>query len=163
MGHSDVIDQRWAMSTESIELRQIKLLSDEIMPLVFEAESEGHRFVRRLRDEWNSGVNRFQGTGEFLLSAHLGGCLVAVGGLNHDLYSSTEGVGRLRHVYVSSGARRQGVGTMLVKRIMESAAQTFSTLRLRTTTTDAAAFYERLGFQSTKEETATHIIKLRAS
>jgi hypothetical protein len=52
---------------------------------------------------------------------------------------------------------------MLVKRVMNGAAQTFSTLRLRTTTTEAAAFYERLGFLAINEENATHVIRLGAS
>jgi hypothetical protein len=46
---------------------------------------------------------------------------------------------------------------------MNEAARTFATLRLRTTTAEAAAFYERLGFLATNEENATHIIGLGAS
>jgi N-acetylglutamate synthase-like GNAT family acetyltransferase len=151
------------MGIASTELRRVELLGEEIAPLVMEAERGGHRFMRRLQDEWNSGENRFEAFGEFLLSAHIDGRLVAVGGVNIDPYSSVQGVGRLRHVYVSSDARRLGVGTMLVKRVMNGAAQTFSTLRLRTTTTEAAAFYERLGFLAINEENATHVIRLGAS
>ena len=144
-----------------VELRQITLLGDEVMPLVIEAESQGHRFMRRLVDDWVSGANRFQKTGEFLLSACIEGRLVAVGGLNNDPYALIEHVGRLRHVYVLDTARRLGIGTLLVKRIMEDAAESFSMLRLRTKTTDAAEFYERLGFQKTSEQSATHVIRLK--
>ncbi|NIJ08134.1 N-acetylglutamate synthase-like GNAT family acetyltransferase [Sphingomonas vulcanisoli] len=146
----------------SIELREIKLLSNEITPLVIEAESEGHRFVRRLQDDWDEGKNRFQGTGEFLLSVYLDGTLTALGGLNKDPYLNTEGIGRLRHVYVSPSVRHQGIGGLLVNRIIEQAAQTFLILRLRTTTTGAATFYEKLGFERTNEDAATHILHLRA-
>lgn len=151
------------MSIVSTELRRVTLLGEEIAPLVIEAEREGHRFVRRLQHEWNSGENRFEALGEFLLSAYIDGRLVAIGGLNIDPYSSAASVGRLRHVYVSSVARRLGVGTLLIKRVMNEAARTFATLRLRTTTTEAAAFYERLGFLATNEEHATHIIELGAA
>lgn len=163
MANGEVSDRLRTMNLDAIELRRIDLLGDEITPLVIEAESEGHRFMRRLRDEWDSGENRFQRSGEFLLSAVVDRRLMAVGGLNSDPYSSAADVGRLRHVYVSSDARRLGVGTILVSRIMECAAQTFSTLRLRTTTADAAAFYERLGFVAINEEAATHVITLHAS
>ncbi|WP_165912074.1 GNAT family N-acetyltransferase [Novosphingobium sp. PhB165] len=141
----------------------MKALGDEMAPLVIEAESEGHRSMRRLRDEWSSGANRFQGAGEFLLAAYAGGKLIAVGGLNIDPYSSALGIGRIRHVYVCSQARRRGVGTMLVKHIIVGAGRRFSTLRLRTTTAEAAAFYERLGFHGCNEEAATHILELGAT
>jgi GNAT superfamily N-acetyltransferase len=163
MCHGEIIKERQAMSIVSTELRRVTLLGEEIAPLVIEAESEGHRFVRRLQHEWNSGENRFEALGEFLMSAYIDDRLVAIGGLNIDPYSSAAGVGRLRHVYVSSVARRLGVGTQLVKRVMNEAARTFATLRLRTTTIEAAAFYERLGFLAVNEENATHIIRLGAS
>lgn len=145
---------------KTIELRRIDILDDTVTPLVIEAEREGHHFMRRLQDEWHSGANRFQGRGEFLLSAYIEGRLVAVGGLNTDPYVPTEGIGRLRHVYVARSARRLGIGAVLVRRIMNDAARTFSVLRLRTTTAEAATFYEELGFQRTSEPAATHIIKL---
>lgn len=143
-----------------MELRRIDTLDDAIAPLVIEAAGEGFRFMRRLEDEWQSGANRFQSAGEFMLGAHADGRLIAVGGLNVDPYAAAEGIGRVRHVYVARDARRSGVGAMLVRRIMADATPTFSVLRLRTDTAEAAAFYERLGFQPTTEPAATHIIAL---
>ncbi len=154
-------DFQKSICMKHVEMRQVTLLDEEVMPLVMEAESQGHRFMRRLLDDWESGANRFQKAGEFLLSAHIEGRLVAVGGLNNDPYALIGHVGRLRHVYVLDTARRLGIGTLLVKRIMEDAAESFSTLRLRTKTTEAAEFYERLGFQKTSEQTATHVIGLK--
>ncbi|QKS01643.1 GNAT family N-acetyltransferase [Sphingomonas sp. CL5.1] len=150
------------MIANSTQLRQITSLHDGILPLSAEAEGEGHRFMRRLQDEWNSGTNRFAGHGECLLGAYVDGHIVAIGGLNKDPYIPAATVGRLRHVYVSSSARRQRIGTILVKHIADKASRTFTTLRLRTTTTEAAAFYERLGFRRTDEEAATHVLDLRA-
>jgi len=151
------------MSVKPIALRRIEMPGIDITALVTEAERDGHRFMRRLQDEWESGANRFQHAGEFLLAAILDGRPIAVGGLNRDPYSSADDVGRLRHVYVAVEARRLGVGAMLVESIINRAARSFSTLRLRTATAEAAAFYERLGFQRTGEEAATHIMRLRVS
>lgn len=159
----EVSYQRWHHDMGPIELRQIELLDDTITPLVIEAESEGHRFMRRLQDEWHSGGNRFQGQGELLLGAYVNEQLMAIGGLNKDPYAFAENVGRLRHVYVARAVRGSGIGAILVRRIMDDAARSFSVLRLRTTTAEAATFYERLGFERTSEAAATHIIRLGAS
>lgn len=144
----------------AIELRRVGMLGDEIAPLVAEADGEGFRFVRRLRDEWRLGAKRFDGDGELLLAAYRAGELVAVGGLTIDPYTAAPGVGRVRHVYVLRSARRSGVGETLVRRIMDEASRTFTALRLRTTTAEGAAFYEQLGFLRTTEPAATHVIAL---
>ena len=149
------------MTFDAIELRRVTLLDAEIVPLVVEAEGDSHRFLRRLLDEWNSGTNRFAGDGELLLSAHVDDRLVAIGGLNRDPYVAAHGVARLRHVYVSSNARRLGVGSVLVKRLIEDARENFDVMRLRTMTAEAAAFYERLGFQRADGEAVTHVLSLR--
>ena len=93
-----------------------------------------------------------------MLGAYLDNRLVAVGGVNKDPYVPAIGVGRLRHVYVMRDARRLHVGTGLVRRIIGDAETVFSTLRLRTDTAAASAFYESLGFRETCEDSATHII-----
>ncbi len=151
------------MSIEGIELRHITSLSDEILPLVIEAEGQGHQSMRRLQDGWIAGMNRFQGPGEFLLGLYGDERLMAVGGLNTAPYSASSGISRLRHVYVIASARRTGIGTRLVASIMEAAAQSFSIMRLRTKTAEAAAFYETLGFLPTTEGAATHTIRFHAT
>ena len=148
------------MDQDKIEIRPVNSMGEEIVPLIVEADGEGHRFMHRLSDEWHSGQNRFHGKGEFLLGVYVEGRLVAVGGLNKDPYADIEGIGRLRHVYVTSSARRLGIGTLLVEQITREAASAFSILRLRTTTAEAAMFYERLGFRTTSDEAATHVIDL---
>jgi len=85
-------------------------LPDDIAALLGASLAEGHNLVKRLVDEWNDGTNRFDRPGEIALQARLGTKLVGVGGLNRDPYMDDPGVGRIRHLYVSPHARRQGVG-----------------------------------------------------
>jgi GNAT superfamily N-acetyltransferase len=114
--------------------------------LLVESEQAGLRFLRRLADEWASGVNRFDRPGEALFGARIGHELVAVGGLNVDPYAAMAGVGRVRHVYVLSPWRRSGIGAQLVTAIVAAARGRFARLHLRTNNPQAARLYERLGF-----------------
>ncbi|WP_157791248.1 GNAT family N-acetyltransferase, partial [Bradyrhizobium japonicum] len=141
--------------TQGLEIRPVLTMSDELNSLMVEADLEGHHFMRRLRKEWEAGLNRFDGDGEFLLGAYCDQRLCGVGGLNADPYSSLPAIGRLRHLYVAPPARRLGIGTMLVNEIRVRAMQRFLALRLRTSSVAAAAFYDRLGFEKTDEEAAS--------
>jgi GNAT superfamily N-acetyltransferase len=120
---------------------------ERLAALLIDSERAGQRFVRRLVDEWASGVNRFDRPGEILLAAWRGHELVGVGGLNVDPYAGTARVGRVRHVYVLSTYRRLGIGALLVAEIIDAAQGRFGSLRLRTLNPDAAQLYERLGFR----------------
>jgi GNAT superfamily N-acetyltransferase len=115
--------------------------------LLAESEQEGLGFLRRLADEWQSGANRFDRPGEALFAAWMGPELVGLGGLNVDPYTATDGVGRVRHLYVRSAFRGRGIGQRLVAEIVESARGRFDCLRLRTANSGAARLYERLGFR----------------
>ncbi|AIE86562.1 hypothetical protein [Fimbriimonas ginsengisoli] len=65
-----------------IEIRPIwSLDSEAIQPLVEASLSEGYRFVQRLVDEWQTGINRFDKPGEALFGAYRNNRLVGVGGL----------------------------------------------------------------------------------
>jgi GNAT superfamily N-acetyltransferase len=126
-----------------------------------ESEDAGSRIVRRLIEEWASGVNRFDGPGETLLGAWIGGRLVGVCGLNVDPYAAEAGVGRLRHLYVLSAFRRLGVGGYLVAEIVKTARGHFDTLRLRTANPAAARLYEALGFRACAGVAhSTHVMEL---
>jgi GNAT superfamily N-acetyltransferase len=130
--------------------------------LVRESEAEGFRFLRRLRDEFDAGTNRFDGAGEVLLGAWMGDALVAVGGINVDPYAGDARVGRLRHLYVGAAHRRSGVGREMVAALVRAAAAHFDALHLRTDTDAAARFYERLGFAPVPgHPSATHRLALR--
>ena len=109
--------------------------------LLLESEAEGFRFVRRLRDDWISGANRFAGPGEAFFGCYLDGRLVAIGGVNRQSVST----GRLRRVYVARKARRTGVGRALVAHVITHAIQYFDEVVLRTNTEAADAFYRALG------------------
>ena len=116
--------------------------------LVSQAEREGFRFLTRLRSEYASGANRFDQPGELLLGASCRNALSGVGGLNRDPYGGLPRAGRIRHVYVRPAERRSGVGSHLVRALVEHAVrQGFEEIVLRTDTSSAAAFYERLGFE----------------
>jgi GNAT superfamily N-acetyltransferase len=129
--------------------------------LVEEAERSGYRFVRRLVDEWASGVNRFDRPGEALFAAELGGQVVGVCGLNADPYITAGRVGRVRHLYVLAAHRRAGVGGRLMAAVIAAAPGPFDRLRLRTGDAEAAAFYEGLGFRlCVGEPDCTHDFEL---
>jgi GNAT superfamily N-acetyltransferase len=115
----------------------------------------------RARDEWVSGVQRFDGPGEFLLGAFSGDRLVAVGGVSRDPYRPELGLGRVRHVYVLQELRRHGVGRTLMEAIMDKARADFDVLRLRTRSAGAAALYESLGFERRAGDDETHRLTLR--
>src|SRR5262245_20445929 len=127
-------------------LRLAELPADRLADLVAEAEGEGHRFLRRLVEEWDSGVNRFALPGEALFAAVAGGHVVGGCGLNRDPYTTDKRVGRVRHLYVQAAYRRRGVGSRLVAAVVAAAQGIFDRLRLRTGSTAAARFYEAVGF-----------------
>jgi GNAT superfamily N-acetyltransferase len=136
-------------------------LPSGIEELRTEAAGEGFRFVDKLVTEWRSGVNIFTRPGEVMLGAFQAVKLVAVGGLNRDPYADQDGIGRLRHLYVSKSGRRSGVGSVLVRQLLDRAANVFHLVRLRTETPDAADFYVRFGFHPVQDEVATHVWPLR--
>lgn len=126
-----------------------------------ESEEAGSRIVRRLIEEWASGVNRFDRPGEALFGAWLGGRLVGVCGLNLDPYAAEAGVGRVRHLYVLSAFRRLGVGRYLVAEVVGAARGHFDTLRLRTANPAAARLYETLGLRACAGVAdCTHVMEL---
>ncbi len=154
------LDWHWrysALMKDAIQIKRLTTLDSAIEPLLAEAGQQGFGFMRRLADEWASGANRFDGDGERFSGAFSGGRLVGVGGINRDPYTNADGVGRLRHLYVLTSARRLGVGSLLVSRILKDAEHAFRVVRLRTMSAAAAAFYLRIGFTSTDDETASHV------
>lgn len=132
--------------------------------LVADSEADGLRFVRRLVEEWKSGVNRFEEPGEALFVARRASTVIGACGLNIDPYVSTPrdmSVGRVRHLYVLSTERRLGVGERLLTEVMATARATFDRLHLRTSSPAAARLYERVGFRRCGlDPHCTHIIEL---
>ena len=131
-----------------------------LAPLNREATREGFRFLDRLLDDWTSGQNRFEKSGEELLGVYATEQLIAVGGLNHEPYEPAPRTARLRHLYVHPAYRRTGVGKTVVRHLLNRAGGAFDEVRLRTDNPAAAAFYEALGFKRVSLSTATHLLKL---
>lgn len=132
----------------------------EIEPLVLESEQEGFRFLKRLREDWISGVNRFSLKGEALFGAFDQDRLLAVGGINRESHQR----GRLRRFYVKPTARRKGIGRLLVQHILQHASPHFDQVILFTDTKAADQFYVTLGFVPiSNQEGSSHMIKLPLS
>lgn len=128
--------------------------------LAAEAAGEGHAFLKRMQDDWDTGKNRFSAPGEYVVGINLGDRLVAIGGLNKDPYAIEATTGRLRHLYVATPHRRSGVGRALVDTLLSQAGSYYHRIRLRTDSAEAAAFYESYGFHPTREPDATHSLRL---
>ncbi len=133
-------------SNPDFEIERASELPEEIGVLVEESAAEGFAFVKRLRDEWSAGTNRFDHPGEVFLIARSKGRLVGVCGLNRDPFVSDASVGRLRRLYVLPSARRLGIARALTQLALRAARQSFSVVRLRTFASEASAFYRTLGF-----------------
>ncbi|NJM61130.1 MAG: GNAT family N-acetyltransferase [Oscillatoriales cyanobacterium RU_3_3] len=146
-------------SIDIIHISDIELVS--MNHLVEESLSQGFRFVERLLREYRSGFNCFDKPGEILLAASDRGRSIAIGGLNRDPYFNDPKIGRLRHLYVELAWRRQGIGRLLVDRLIREAAQHYQLLTLRTDTPAADKFYRKLGFKTHPNwEHTTHHLPL---
>jgi GNAT superfamily N-acetyltransferase len=124
--------------------------------LATEAEAEGFAFLTRFLADLARDRVRLDAPTEFFLGALLDGRIVAVGGVTRDPYTDDATVGRLRHLYVRAGARRQGVGRALVRSLEARARGGYGRLRLRAGTAAAARFYDALGYRRVSESAATH-------
>jgi GNAT superfamily N-acetyltransferase len=137
------------------------LLIDRLEPMVTQAAATGFQALARLQDEWQSGLNRFDQSGEALFIATDNGHVVGVCGLNQDPYLHDPTVGRVRHLYVAVEHRRKGIGSQLVRGVMGAAMGRFTRLRLRTNSPDADGFYCSLGFMHfTAEPACSHQVVL---
>ncbi len=148
----------------AVQIARVTTLPDsELDELVIDSETEGFGFVSRFRDEWCSMRNRFDQPGEALFTARVQGKLVGICGLSRDPYSSQDGVGRVRRLYVRKEFRRLGVGQQLIHAVVETARNHFTLLSLRTDNPVASRFYEQQGFQSiSRLESCTHLLSLVA-
>ena len=149
------------MSREVTIRRCDALPLEHFVPLLAESEASGYRFLRRVADEWESGINRFSRPGEALLAAEACGRLVGVCGLSIDPYLEDPRVGRVRNVYVLSDCRRHGFGRSLVRGAVAMARGHFDVLRLRADETGPARLYESLGFRPCQGiPDCTHVMEM---
>jgi GNAT superfamily N-acetyltransferase len=121
-----------------------------------EARAEGYRHVDRLADEWRAGTMRFDGEGEALIAAHLGGDLAGLGGLTID--PSQPGALRMRRFYVRAAFRRNGIGRALAENLLVRARRFGGKV-----TVNAGAgsepFWRSLGFVADARNGHTHIFE----
>jgi GNAT superfamily N-acetyltransferase len=134
----------------TVKLKEIEdLTTVDVSKLVEESEAEGYRFLKRLVSQYEDGTNRFDKAGEVLYGVWDDkDQLVAIGGLNRDPYSDKSGVGRLRRFYISQHVRRQGIGTLLLKEIINHGRGHFTEIVVRTDSANADAFYRANGFSA---------------
>ena len=134
----------------------------ELQPLLEDSRNQDIVFVDLLINEWIAKINCFNQEGEVLLLAKDDDRVVGLCGLNIDPYHRVSGLGRVRHLYVLSTKRRQGIGSQLIQQIIQQAKSHFELLNLRTNNAEADKFYLAQGFQRSYERPeCTHILKLK--
>lgn len=148
------------MSNE-LKITPINPITPQLDEFAVEARMEGYSFVDRLINEAQSGRNVFSRKGECFCGVFVDEKLVECGGINIEPYAK-QMVGRLRHVYVLKRYRRAGIASALVRDLLERSKVTFNVVRLRTSDKSADMFYEALGLSRVDDESATHMIKLKA-
>ena len=148
------------MSNES-NVKRISDVPPDFQVLIDESVAEGFRMLQRLKDEWESGRNRFSLRDEAIWEARLDGQLIGVCGLNRDPYIDDSSIGRIRHLYVTKYKRRAGIGRTLVEHALRHAEGRFQIVRLRAGQPPADLFYDVLGFARTPSEPeSTHAMRL---
>lgn len=123
--------------------------------------AEGHGLVQTALNDWTTGTNRFDQSGEAFFLAMLDDAIVGICGLNIDPYSNDPKLGRIRHLYVLPAHRRRHFGLRLLEACLARAEDVFDRVRLRTFELVAARFYESIGFEVSEEQYATHSISPR--
>ncbi|MGF9979647.1 GNAT family N-acetyltransferase [Viridibacillus arvi] len=150
---------------EKYEIKQINnLLNFDIDGLVKQSKADGFRFVERLVNDYKNGSNTFNHIGEGLFGVFdEEGVLVAIGGLNKDPLSNEQSIGRLRRFYVSKAYRRNGIGSLLVKRIIDEAKKYYKIIVLHTDTEQADKFYSSIGFsKKTLYPNSSHFMEFKS-
>jgi GNAT superfamily N-acetyltransferase len=152
------------MILNNLLIRRIEQIEvGQFSELLIESLQQQQKFIKRLMDEYQHGINRFDRPGEILMAAYLtDNCgmkdrLIGICGLNIDPFLNDETVGRVRHLYVLSAYRRQKIARQLMAKIVEHAGNYFKLLTLRTDSVEADRFYRAVGFQPTTNiQQATH-------
>lgn len=131
-------------------------LRDDYTALLNESLAQGQRMLQRLHDNWENGANRLDQNGEILIAGFINGELAGVCGRNIDPYGADAAQGRVRHLYVAQRFRRSGIGSALVRSVMDDASEYFSCLNTNAPES-AFLFYQELGFvRVTDNVTVTH-------
>ncbi|WP_420800282.1 GNAT family N-acetyltransferase [Neobacillus terrae] len=110
-----------------------------------------------------NGTNTFNNFGEALYGVfNNNGEIVAIGGLNPDPFSNKPFIGRVRRFYVNKEYRRKGIGSLLLKSIINEAKKYYKILVLRTNTKQGDNFYTSYGFLKVDiYPSSTHYMELK--
>jgi N-acetylglutamate synthase-like GNAT family acetyltransferase len=138
--------------SSSINVSRADTLPSDLPEWMAAAAREDFEPMQWLRDDWETGANRFSKPGEAFYIARIEGRLVGVCGVNQEPFADDASIGRLRRLYVLPGYRRMGVGRQLVRRALDDSGEHSSRIRLRTTSEQGAAFFEAIGFRSVAGE-----------
>lgn len=145
-----------------IRVHRSGALPPDVDELVEESEAEAYRHVRRLVEEWRSGVARFDRLGEALYYVRCFNTsdlevrpLAGIGGITIDPHCPDGETGRIRRLYVRPRHRGRGVGWTLLRSAMASRrGSPFRRIRVRTE--HAGPYFERFGFNPIDDPNATH-------
>jgi GNAT superfamily N-acetyltransferase len=141
----------------------VKTLPKEFDFLVKASVDEGQSFIKRTKDDWENGKNKFDKHGEVFFLAYQNDQVIGCGGVSIDPYTLDQSVGRIRHLYVHPSFRRKGIARHIIQKCIEAATENFKVLRLRANqkTVDSYKFYEAIGFSPVEsEEFVTHCLEL---
>ncbi|WP_426949946.1 GNAT family N-acetyltransferase [Bacillus mycoides] len=147
---------------KDIHIQQIEdLMIYEHDYLVQESKDEGFNFLIKLISEYENKINTFNKTGECLYGIFQGERLIGIGGINENLYTEDNKIGRLRRFYIAKDYRRKGLGRLLLGRILSDAKIYFTIVVLHTDTEQGDQFYTSSGFAKGKMYVGTsHYLNL---
>jgi GNAT superfamily N-acetyltransferase len=147
---------------DNFNITEIDLNKTEIIDLVKESLTEGHRHISRLLEDYKSGRNRFSEDGEALFAAFLKDRIIGICGLNKDPILNDKSIGRVRRLYVLKEYRQHGVGRRLMDTVIQVAMRHYNVIVLNTDNPVADKFYRSLGFSDQLTYTnSTHHLTLK--
>jgi GNAT superfamily N-acetyltransferase len=123
-----------------------------------EARAEGHLFLERLADDWQSRTVRFDREGEALLVAFCEEVIEVIAGIGGlTIEPVVPNALRMRRFYVRAPFRRRGIGRRLVAALLERVRHTGRSITVNAAP-DSARFWETLGFKPDRRDGHTHIL-----
>ena len=119
------------------------------------AEGEAFDMLSTLATEWTNGTSRFDRNGEALVAVMDGDILVGMCGIQHDPYLPD--ALRMTRFYVRPSYRRRRVGWQIAAALLERPESQGRTITLQAPHSEAARFWEALGFMRDERDGHTHI------
>lgn len=141
------------------DMFDIVVIRDELPPgfevLRHAAADEAFDMLRKLKEEWESGANRFDRPGEALVAAMDGPVLAGLGAIRQD--ANIPDALRMSRFYVYPPYRRRGVGRTIAEFLLHRPEVEGKTITLNAPHAEAARFWEALGFVRDSHDGHTHI------